>query len=329
MRVRSVCAVLVVGMAGSASPAFGVSSGGDHERIVFDSLRAGGEEPDVWTMSAKGRNPVNLTPGSPAFDGLASWRPDGRKIVFISERATPGDPTPGDREVFVMNADGSNVTQITFNSLDDDRVAWAPDGRTLVVQRDYDPVRGQNDADLLTMKADGTRERNLTNSPGIDEIDPDWSPDGDRIAFASDRDGDFEISTMKPDGSRVRQITANTAWDNEPDWSPDGRRFAFTSDRDMIESTPFQSEIYTMRADGGEQTRRTFHDLSEFNASWSPDGRSIAFGTFRDATLGGGESNAEVYTMRADGTKLTNLTQNPAFDGFPDWQPLSDRHDHD
>ena len=111
-----------------------------------------------------------------------------------------------------MNADGSNPTQITFNDLDDDGPAWSPDGRMLVFQRDLDPVRGEIDShDILTMKADGTRERNITNSPGVDEIDPDWSPDGGRIAFASDRDGDDEIYTMKPDGSRVRQLTSNTA----------------------------------------------------------------------------------------------------------------------
>ena len=55
-----------------------------------------------------------------------------------------------------MNADGSHPTQLTFNAYDDDGVSWSPDGRSLIVQRDLDPVRGQNDADLLAMRADGT-----------------------------------------------------------------------------------------------------------------------------------------------------------------------------
>ena len=76
-----------------------------------------------------------------------------------------------------------------------------------------------------------------------------------------------------------------------------------------------------MRADGGQQTRLTFGGLDDFGPTWSPDGRTIAFATFRDATLGGGEFNAEIYTMRADGSKPTNLTQNPAFDILPDWRP--------
>ena len=95
---------------------------------MITSDRAGGGQLDIWTMSPKGRNAMNLTAGSPASDANASWRPDGRKIVFISDRATPGNPTPPgstgpDSEVFVMNADGSHPTQLTFNAYDDDGVS--------------------------------------------------------------------------------------------------------------------------------------------------------------------------------------------------------------
>jgi Tol biopolymer transport system component len=322
MRVRTIWAVAVVCVAGSASPAIA----GEHGTIVFDSLRAGGEEPDIWTMSAKGRNPINLTPGSPAFDGLADWRPDGRKIAFISDRAAPGNPVlPGqaspDREVFLMNADGSNLTQVTFNELSDDDVAFSPDGRSLLVRRDLDPVHGQDAPDLIAIKVDSGRERNLTNSPDIDEVDPEWSPDGNRIAFTSDRDGDGEIYTMKVDGSRVRQVTTNTVGDESPSWSPDGRTLAFMSDRDPVDDTGFAWDIYTMRPDGDRQTRLTVGGLDDFAPRWSPDGRAILFATFRHATLGGGELNAEIYTMRPDGSKPSRLTQNLAFDGFPDWRP--------
>ena len=96
-----------------------------------------------------------------------------------------------------MNADGSNPTQITFNALSTTTVpAWSPDGREIVFARDLDPIRGRRrDHDIFTMKADGRHERNLTNSPGVDEFDPDWSPDGRRIAFVGDRDGDDTRST--------------------------------------------------------------------------------------------------------------------------------------
>ena len=141
---------------GGAAPALGAFPG-ENGRILFESFRAGGEERDIWTMGPNGRHPVNLTAGSPAFDGRASWRPDGRKIVFMSDRATPGNPTPPgfpgpDFEIFVMNADGSNQTQITFNDRDDEAPAWSPDGSMIVFSRDLDPVRGQVDNDIYTMQ---------------------------------------------------------------------------------------------------------------------------------------------------------------------------------
>jgi Tol biopolymer transport system component len=330
MKTHHLCAAALVSFGALAGPAHAAFPG-ENGKILFESFRAGGDERDLWTMSPNGRHAVNLTADSPTFDGNASWSPDGRKIIFTSDRATLGNPTPPglagpDFEVFVMDANGSNPTQVTFNDRDDDGAAWSPDGRHLIVSRDLDPVRGSSDYDLYVMNASGAGERNVTNSFGVDEVDPEWSPDGGTIALVSDRDADNEIYTMKPNGSHLRQLTSNAAFDAEPNWSPDGRRLAFTSERDKTDATPFQSEIYTMRADGTDQTRLTFHDLSDFRPAWSPDGRTIAFASFRDATLGEDEFNAEIYTMRTDGRELTNLTHNDAFDSAPDWQPRGDHH---
>jgi TolB protein len=332
---RILCALAVISLgvlATGASPALGAFPG-DNGKIVFDSDRDGGD-PDIWTMSPNGSNQVNLTASSEAADVLASWRADGKKIAFMSDRETPTNPTPPglpgpDFEIFVMNADGSSQRQITFNALDDEAPAWSPDGKMIVFQRDLDPVRGQIDYDILTMRASGGDERNLTNSPGVQDFDPDWSPDGRRIAFASERDGDDEIYTMRPNGSRVRQITFNDGpFDFHPNWSPDGRKIAFASDRDAVPETPFQVEIYTMRANGRDQTRLTFDDLSDEFPAWSPDGHQITFLSFRDVTPGN-EFNAEVFTMRADGGNQMNRTNNLAFDGAPDWQPLDNDHHDD
>ena len=109
-----------------------------------------------------------------------------------------------------MNADGSNQMQITFNELDDEEPAWSADGERIVFQRDFDPVQGEIDYDLFTIKADGSRETSLTNSRGVLEVEPNWSPDGQRIAFGDrdrDLDGNDEIYTMRPDGSGVRRLT--------------------------------------------------------------------------------------------------------------------------
>jgi TolB protein len=79
---------------------------------------------------------------------------------------------------------------------------------------------GEVDYDILTMQADGTRQRNLTRCPGVQDFDADWSPDGRKIAFTTDRDGDFEVYTMRVDGSRQVNRTRNPAFDLDPDWQP-------------------------------------------------------------------------------------------------------------
>jgi Tol biopolymer transport system component len=309
--VVAVVASLAVGVA----PAFGTQSSDENGRIAFESDRRTGEDLDIWSMRPDGSDPVNLTADSVADDFGPSWRPDGRKIAFMSNRVTATNPE-GEFEIFVMNADGSGLRQLTANRLDDEIPSWSPDGRMLVFQRDFDPVVGEVDYDILTMRADGTRQRNLTRSPGVQDFDADWSPDGRRIAFVSERDGDAEIYTMRPDGSRVHQLTFNDGpFDGGPAWSPDGRRIAFDSDRD----TPDVGEIYTMRADGSDQTRLTFNEVSDFLSAWSPDGRKLAFTTDRDGDF-------EIYTMRTDGSRQVNRTRNPAFDIDPDWQSLPEHH---
>ena len=128
-----------------------------------------------------------------------------------------------------------------------------------------------------------------------------------RIAFASDRDGDYEIYVMNADGSGVTRLTDNSADDWSPSWSPDGRRIGFISGRDG------NSEVYVMNADGSGVTRLTDHpDMDTRPPAWSPDGRRMAFVSYRDG-------NSEVYVMNADGSGVTRLTDHPDIDMRPAW----------
>jgi Tol biopolymer transport system component len=311
MKTYLCAAVCAATLAGPATPALAT------DRIVFDSDREG-LDLDVWSMRPDGRGLVNLTPdgsnapGAPGeteyFDAQASWRPDGRKIVFVSDRSTPTN-TEGDNEVFVMNADGSNQTQITFNALSERFPAWSPDGRKIVVQRDMDPNRTDDLLvhDIFTMTAEGRHERNVTRTPSLDEFEPTWSPNGRLIAFTSVRGGDdADIYTMNPLGGDVRQLTNDPGDDAFPDWSPDGRLIAFMG------ASIDAPDVFTMRADGSRRTQLTFNPAPEGLPVWSPDGRHLAFTSARDGGF-------DIFTMRADGRHQVNLTHDEAFDIAPDW----------
>jgi TolB protein len=320
--LRPLAMICVGGLAAGVSPALAAFPG-DNGKIAFGSDRGGAD--DIWTMNPNGSNPVNLTAGSPAVEDFPNWSADGRKILFMSDRETPGNPAPPgfsegpDFEIFVMNADGSHQRQVTFNQLDDEDPAWSPNGKRIAFVRDFNPVRGELDWDILTMRADGSAERNLTNTPGVLEHQPTWSPNGRRIAFsrAPDAESDNDIYKMRPDGSKVQQLTSD-ALDNEfPNWSPDGTRIVFNSTRD--EPLGENYEVYSMRAGGGHVTRLTFEPAAgDFVPAWSPDGRRIVFASDRDGSV-------DIFTRRADGSNQRNRGNNQAFDGAPDWQPIDGR----
>ena len=313
--VAVVAAVCVGGLAAGVGPALAAFPGANG-KIAFTSDTSPAAT-DIWAMSPNGGELVNLTPDSPADDALPNWSADGRKIVFSSDSNALGT-TPRRRgskpdfELFTMNADGSGVRQITFNEVDDDDPAWSPDGRRLVFQRDFDPLGGRTTSTTTSSrcKVSGADERNLTNNPAFD-VEPNWSPNGRRIAFTSVPDGgtddEAEIYTMNIDGSRLRRVTDNDTFDGQANWSPNGRKLSFQSYREG------QLSIYTMRNDGSDQKRLTYDVPDAFGSAWSPNGRIIAHSSF---------SAGEIFTINVDGGDPRNLTNNPSFDFAPDWQPL-------
>ena len=137
-----------------------------------------------------------------------------------------------------------------------------------------------------------------------------------RIAFHSNRDGNWNIYVMNPDGSGQTRLTDNPAADSWPSWSPDGRRITFISSRDDPDPNDDDSiwEIYVMNADGSGQTRLTNDSAWHSLPSWSPDGRRIAFQSHRDG-------NWEIFLMNADGSGQIRLTDNSAGDAEPSWSP--------
>jgi Tol biopolymer transport system component len=156
-----------------------------------------------------------------------SYSPDGTKIAFRGDLDL-AEPS-GDEEIYVMDADGTNVRQLTSNADFDSAPSWSPDGREILFERalagTFTAGTEAAEKDIYVMRADGTHVRRLTASPGLDE-GPDFSPDGTKITFSTDRDGQQEIYVMDADGSNPRRLTDNPARDESPDWQAlpfDGR----------------------------------------------------------------------------------------------------------
>src|SRR6266545_3132288 len=178
--------------------------------------------------------------------------------------------------------------------------------------------------DIYRMNADGSVPVRLTHNRALDSS-PIWSPDGNRIAFVSDRDGNAEIYVMNTDGSSQIRVTKNEAVDTEPTWSPDSTRIAFVR-HFPNDPEPFEnSEIVVISVDGSDESRLTSNHLRDESPVWSPDSTQIAFlrgdGDMLLFVGYGSNESEELYIVNADGSALMRLTTNPGSHQEPTWSP--------
>jgi Tol biopolymer transport system component len=274
---------------------------------------------------------------------------DGR-IAFASDR-------DGNVEIYVMNADGSNVTRLTYNAAEDNWPSFSADGNRIVfISLRHDPIF----AEIYVINADGTNETRLTTT-SAGENSPTFSPDGTKIVFTSVSSlGSGDVFTMNADGTGRTNLTNDANNDYEPVFRPDGSQIVFSKITE-----PYDERIWVINADGTNQTLLSTHSLL-FGPSCSPDGTRIAVsiggsssgigvmnadGTgFVQLTFGldhspsfspdsskiafvssdpaGPPENREIHIISVDGTSRVNITNNPARDDFPSWGPSADS-DHD
>lgn len=203
------------------------------------------------------------------------------EVAFQSDR-------DGDTNLYLMNADGSSVRQLTDSPGEDLAPLWSPDGSKIAYISDQD---GNNEIYLLISSADApdtfTAMRLTTNE--VDDAEPAWSPDGQKVAFSSRLNGNWDIYVVNVDGSGLTRLTDDQGADQVPTWSADGTRIAFTSDRNG------NGEIYVMDANGSNLRRLTESEADDgTNVAWSPDGTRIAFVSIQP------DGNWEVYTVNPD-----------------------------
>jgi Tol biopolymer transport system component len=214
-------------------------------------------------------------------------------IVFVSDRT-------GADQIHVMNGNGDIVRLIATTTGAKSDPVVSPDGRRIVF------TLGANDvgdpSPLWIVSSDGTGLAQLTTD-GANDIRPAWSPDGKKIAFASNRDDNFEIYVMNADGSGQTNITNNDANDISPTWSPDGNTILFSSDRDSEEGV----QIYSMTSTGGSVSPL----VHGYDPEWSPSGSRFLF--LRGSQIW--------ISDDATGTSVRQVTTDANLHLTPGWSP--------
>jgi Tol biopolymer transport system component len=257
---------------------------------------------DLWVMDADGTNQTNLTNTPDTNEGQPAWSPDGTKIAFTGPGELNEDGSGGLGDIYVMDADGTNRTNLTDTpDFLDYRPSWAPSGAQLTFVREVPGQIISEQQDIFVIDANGENANNLTQTDA-NEDDPAWSPDGTKIAFSGVRNGGEEILTMDPDGQNEEILTGDgsDAFDEAPDWSPDSTKVVFQK-QSQVGGCCEPPEIWAVNRDGSGDTNLTNDPSYDTGPSWSPDGSEIIFSSTRNRTEED-PSRTDIFAMPAPST---------------------------
>jgi Tol biopolymer transport system component len=211
-------------------------------------------------------------------------------------------------DIYTMNPDGTGQTRLTNTGAD-----------SPAFSKDHSKIAYVNEKDVqvYVMNADGTNQHQITTAGGYF---PAFSPDGSKITFTrNDQSGNTsDIYIVNIDGSQLVQITNDQARNQGSSFSPDGKKILFCRSEFAVN----QTNVYMMNIDGSNKIQLTGDSNpsstyeSSFPAHFSPDGKKIVFESIRD-----GNREGAIYTMNADGSNVTILTDSSVSNLFPRYSP--------
>jgi Tol biopolymer transport system component/DNA-binding winged helix-turn-helix (wHTH) protein len=250
---------------------------------------------DIYLLPLGGGEPKRLTFDNTSIRGL-SWTSDGKEIVFASRR---GGSTYNLWKVSTIDATSERLTT-------SERDVYSPTISHNGVRLSY--TQSMNDPNIWKIGLRGSRLADEQPTKLIysthEENGPQYSPDGNRIVFASRRSGTYEIWVCDKDGSNPRQLTnIGGPLAGTPRWAPDNRQIVFDS------WLGGNAAIYVINAEGGNARRLTFDAGEDVTPSWSRDGRWIYFGCTRSGSM-------QIWKMPVEGGPAVQVTRQGGFEGF-------------
>jgi eukaryotic-like serine/threonine-protein kinase len=247
--------------------------------------------------------PAPLTQEASYRKGLPLFSPDGKRIAYVEFRGGSNE------DIWVVDADGKNPTQLSTNPANNWAPSWFPEGDRLAFQSNRQGKDG-----IWSIAPKSGREKLLVD-PGQAIGFPRLSPDGKQIAFNSSKSGTLNIWTVPTEGGPPKQLTFDKESMGFPSWSPDGKFIALNLKRGE------DTHVAIIPSSGGTPTQLTHDRGQSWPHSWSPEGDKIAFAGFRD-----GFWNVW-WVSRNGGTqkRITNFSKLNEYVRYPAWSPLGNQ----
>ena len=256
----------------------------------------------IWVLPLGGGHPRQITSAEGKYAHL-NWSPDSKHIAFVVEHDDQDD-------IGIVDAGGGPATMIAATPRDEDSPIWSPGSDRIAFLRRFDNWQGY---EMWVSSLDGRQQREIvreTYDKGVEEFaftgNHNWSPDGRRIVYLSNRTGFNHLWTIPADGGNPTELTKGNFVDYAPAWSPAGDRIAFVSSRaGALEDR----HIWSIAASGGDPVRLS-GDSFAMSPAWSADGKRIAF--LRSSATEPPEIVVQGAAPGAEAHRLTESRPNPS-----------------